>query len=130
MAHPLQSQVAGQRQRTSLLEFGLIAALLCSSTLGWLGLCVLFERHEAWDCGAYFVVLLPLLTIVAALTSWRRPLRAWRWPAALAAGQLLGLGITTGSAPTLGPLSLVGMSVLCAPFFFAAAIAAKRGRAR
>lgn len=106
------------------------AAALCASSLGWLALCVVAERREAWDSGAYFLVLLPLLCLAAARISWIRPERAWRWPAALAAGQVLGMAITSGVGFNLGPLPFVALGVISAPLFLSAAIAARRRRAQ
>jgi hypothetical protein len=113
---PLPSRANAAPAASRVLELLVLAGCLGGSTLAWLAVCVICDHHEAWDRAAYFVVVMPLLSIVSALAAWLAPQRAWRWPAALALGQLLGLGITTCSAPSLGPLALVAVAVKCALF--------------
>ncbi len=115
---------------TLLIDLLLGAGLSIASTFGWIAVCVAFETREAWDRGVYFIVVLPILWATAALAGWRRPRHAWRWAAALVAGQALGLGITNHGWGTLGPLPLVALAVLCGPCFLAANWAARRAIVR
>ncbi len=130
MNQRLDSVPLGSDRPSLLLDLLLGAGLGIASTLGWIAVCVIYETHEAWDRGVYFIVVLPILWAAAALAAWRRPRHAWRWAAALVAGQALGLGITNHGWGTLGPLPLVALAVLCGPCFLAANWAARRALVR
>ncbi len=122
---PLRSPLHGL-----LIDLLYGAGLGIVSTFGWIAVCVAYETHEAWDRGVYFIVVLPILWAASAFAASRRPRHAWRWAAALVAGQALGLGITNHGWGTLGPLPLVALAVLCGPCFFTANWAARRALKR
>lgn len=80
----------------------------------WLGLMHLSGVREGWDSPLYFSVGIPLVALVAAISGFLVPIRAWRWG-------LLPMGaqaaIAFASNPTAGllPLGLVFFAVLALP---------------
>lgn len=130
MNSPDHSPAARTGPVTWAIDGPLALLLGCASALSWIALCVIFETREAWDSGAYFIVVLPLLWAAAAVAGFLRGARPWLWAAALVGGQALGLGITNGGFLTLGPLPLVAFAVFGGPCFLAAHWAARRARRR
>ena len=80
----------------------------------WVGLMLLSGTREGWDSPLYFPVGMPLVVLVAAISGFLVPIRAWRWG-------LLPMGaqaaVATASNPTanLLPLGLALFSVLAVP---------------
>jgi hypothetical protein len=93
--------------------------------LPWL----LLSRREAWDHWSYFLVSIPLMTIVAAYAGYRARAHAWRWPLTLIFAQF-AVALLLGGFGNLFPLGIVVLAVLGVPMMIAASVGAWFGRRR
>ncbi len=95
----------------------------------WLAPWLLLGRREAWDHWTYFMVSIPIMSVVAGYAGFRVPSRWWRWPLTLAATQF-ATALLLGGFGSLFPLGIIVFVVLALPMAIAAAIAAWIGRRR
>lgn len=93
----------------------------------WLVPWLLLGRGEAWDHSSYFLVSLPVMTMVAAYAGYRARTRAWRWPLALILGQFATL-LLLGGFGNLLPLGIIVLVILAAPMMVGASVGAWLGR--
>lgn len=75
----------------------------------WIGLALATGKQEAWDHPLYFLVGLPLLTVLVAALGYLNPSRAWRWGVAAGASQCASLFLLQRR---VGPLLLLGLIFL------------------
>jgi hypothetical protein len=82
--------------------------------------------REAWDTPAYFILGLPLLLAVAAISGGLAPVRVWRWPLLTAAGQVVAMVLVhpPGTDLALAPVAVVFIGV---PLIVAMTLAAVVG---
>ncbi|HVY21454.1 MAG TPA: hypothetical protein VHA70_15435 [Bauldia sp.] len=59
--------------------------------LTWAVFALAVPTREAWDTDAWWYVALPILGILSAVFGYLLPVRVWRWPVAVLAGELAGL---------------------------------------
>lgn len=85
--------------------------------------------NEAWDDGAYYVLGIPLMCIVAFFVGQQYPAKPWRWAASMAGGQMAG-ALLNGSSLNLLPLALIFMTIISIPQFVAASLGARLARRR
>lgn len=76
-------------------------------------------RNEAWDDGAYYVLGMPVMCIVAFRLGYRFPVKPWRWALTMAGGQTLG-ALLGGSSLSLLPFAIIFMMFISIPQFIAA----------
>lgn len=108
-------------------ERGLYAVALGVAVAVWLVPWLLLGRREAWDHSSYFLVSLPVMTMVAAYAGYRAKTRAWRWPLALILGQFATLLLLEGFGNLL-PLGIIAFVILGVPMMAGASIGAWLGR--
>lgn len=108
-------------------ERGLYAVALGVAVAVWLVPWLLLGRREAWDHSSYFLVSLPVMTMVAAYAGYRAKARAWRWPLALILGQFATLLLLEGFGNLL-PLGIIAFVILGVPMMAGASIGAWLGR--
>ncbi len=103
--------------------------------VGWAVFSLGGARREAWDSSIWWMVVLPLLALAAAILGYLVPRRPWRWAVAIIGGQLLAMIVLRPAGTDLGlfPLTLVLLAVLglifAVPAVIGGAIARWRGRA-
>ncbi len=87
------------------------AAMVIAAAAGFVGWAVFSlggARREAWDFGAWWSVVLPLLVLAAGALGYLVPRRVWRWVVAILGGQLLAMILTRPAGTDLGlfPLTI------------------------
>jgi len=95
----------------------------------WLVPWLLLGRKEAWDHWTYFVVSIPIMSIVAAYAGFRAGSRWWRWPLTLVIAQF-ATALLLGGFGNLFPLGIIVFLVFAAPMAITAAVAARIARRR
>lgn len=94
-----------------------IAVSLVLGALSWGSLAELTGKREAWDCAAYFVGVLPLLTASCALAGWKR-VRGAVWIApSFALGEWVAMLTLSGGELGVWPLGLLFTAITHAPAF-------------
>jgi hypothetical protein len=75
-----------------------------------------FDFREAWAGPAYWLVGLPILTVISAITGYLVPRRVWRWPLWIALGQVVAMTVVhpADSTAALPPLeaAFVGLPLV------------------
>ena len=94
-----------------------------AAVAAWLVPWLLLDGKEAWDHWSYFLVAIPVMTIVAAYAGYSAKTGAWRWPLVLIAGQAVTLLLLEGLG-NLFPLGLVVFVIFAIPMMIAAVIGA------
>ena len=102
----------------------IVIALLIGAAL-WTAASLASGRREAWDASAYWALAYPAALIASALLGYFFPVRAWRWPLVLFAGQFVAMIVRNGEVGGLAPLGVVMFGVLALPAIVAARIAAR-----
>ena len=102
----------------------LAIALLLGAAL-WTAASLASGRREAWDAPVYWALAYPAALVASAVLGYFFPVRTWRWPLALFAGQFIAMVIRSDELGGLWPLGLVMFGVLALPAFVAARIAAR-----
>jgi hypothetical protein len=95
----------------------------------WLAPWLLLGRKEAWDHWTYFIVSIPIMSVVAAYAGFRARSRWWRWPLTLVLAQFV-TALLLGGFGNLFPLGIVVFVVLAVPMAITAAVAAWIARRR
>jgi hypothetical protein len=95
----------------------------------WLAPWFLLGRKEAWDHWTYFIVSIPVMSMVAAYAGFQARSRWWRWPLTLVLAQF-ATALLLGGFGNLLPLGIVVFMVLALPMAIAAAVAAWIARRR
>ena len=95
----------------------------------WLAPWLLLGPREAWDHWTYFIVSIPIMSIVAAYAGFRARSRWWRWPLTLVLAQFV-TALLLGGFGNLFPLGIIVFLVLAVPMAIAAAVAAWIARRR
>ena len=103
------------------------AAAAIAATTGFVGWAIFplgGIRGEAWDSGLWWVVVLPLLALVAGILGYIVPQRVWRWAAAILGGQLLAMILMRPAGADLGlfPLTVVFVLIPLGLIFTALAL--------
>ncbi len=90
---------------------GAIAAV--AGFVGWAAFAFGGRLREAWDVGAWWVVALPALALVAGILGYLVPQKVWRWSVAILGGQLLAMVLLRPAGTDLGlfPLTVVFLLV-------------------
>ncbi len=101
-----------------------VVAFLCGLIV-YLAIVVLTGRNEAWDHGAYYVLGVPFMCIVAFIVAYLFPVRPWRWALWMAAGQAAG-ALLNGSSLSLLPFAIIFMVIISTPQFIAVRLGSKR----
>jgi len=102
-----------------------IAIALLIGVALWTAASLASGRREAWDATSYWTVAYPAALVASALLGFFFPVRAWRWPLALFAGQFIAMILRNGELGGLAPLGLMMFGVLALPAIVAARIAAR-----
>ena len=95
----------------------------------WLAPWLLLGRKEAWDHWTYFIVSIPVMSIVAAYAGYQARSRWWRWPLTLVLAQF-ATALLLGGFGNLFPLGIIVFFVLAVPMAITAAVAAWIARRR
>ncbi|HVY21629.1 MAG TPA: hypothetical protein VHA70_16330 [Bauldia sp.] len=88
----------------------LLAAVLAAAAgfLTWLFFSAFSPHHEAWDGGAWWLVALPLLALVSIVLGYFRPVRVWRAPVWITAGEIVAIFLVSGGGSfALFPVAVV-----------------------
>ncbi len=115
------------------------AAMALAAAAGFAGWAVFSlggPRREAWDSGTWWLVVLPLLALVAGVLGYLAPRRVWRWAAAIVGGQVLAMvalrpaGTDLGLFPLTAAFLLIPLGlILSLPALVGGAIARRQTRA-
>jgi hypothetical protein len=89
----------------------------------WLAPWLLLGRKEAWDHWTYFIVSIPVMSIVAAYAGYHARSRWWRWPLTLVLAQF-ATALLLGGFGNLFPLGIIVFLLLAVPMAITAAVAA------
>ena len=95
----------------------------------WLAPWLLLGRKEAWDHWTYFIVSIPMMSVVAAYAGFRARSRWWRWPVTLVLAQFV-TALLLGGFGNLFPLGIIVFVVFAVPMAITAAVAAWIARRR
>ena len=95
----------------------------------WLAPWLLLGRREAWDHWTYFIVSIPVMSVVAGYAAFRARSRWWRWPLTLVVAQFV-TALVLGGFGNLFPLGIIVFAILAVPMAIAAAVAAWIARRR
>lgn len=117
-----QSDDATPEERSSVAP--IVIAVLTGAAL-WTAAAMVSGRREAWDASVYWVLAYPAALVASALLGYFFPLRVWRWPVALFAGQFVAMIVRSDEVGGLAPLGLIMFGVLALPGIVAARIAAR-----
>jgi hypothetical protein len=110
-------------------EKNLRIMLAAVGAAAWVAPWLLLGRKEAWDHWSYFAVSIPVMCAAAAYAGYVAKARSWRWPLALALGQLAAALVLNGFGNLL-PLGVIVFAILSVPMLIAAAVGAWLGRRR
>ena len=95
----------------------------------WLVPWLLLGGKEAWDHWSYFIISLPVMSMVAAYAGFRSNSRWWRWPLTLGLAQFVTLLLLSGFGNLL-PLGIVVFAILAVPMLITAGIGSWIARRR
>lgn len=116
------------RPDDQLQERSSVAPIVIALAVGaalWTAASLTSGRREAWDASVYWALAYPVALVASAVLGYLFPMRAWRWPLALFAGQFVAMVVRNGELGSLWPLGLVMFGVLSLPAVVAARIAAR-----
>jgi hypothetical protein len=68
-----------------------ISAAAVSAAVGfvsWAVFAFLTPSREAWDNGAWWLTVLPVLAVLSGILGYVAPRRVWRWPAWITVGEI------------------------------------------
>lgn len=122
------SEQGGKREDDPPDEHGGVAPVVIALLIGaalWTIASLASGRREAWDAAVYWALAYPAALVASALLGYFFPVRAWRWPLALFAGQFVAMVIRNGELGGLWPLGLALFGVLSLPAVVAARTAAR-----
>lgn len=89
----------------------------------WLVPWLLLGGKEAWDHWTYFIISVPLMSVVAAYAGFRAKSRWWRWPLTLVLAQF-ATALLLGGFGNLLPLGIIVFVILGVPMLITAAVGA------
>jgi len=117
-----QNAIPASEKSLYMLTAGVAAAV-------WLVPWLLLGGKEAWDDWTYFIISLPVMSVVAAYAGFRSKSRWWRWPLTLILAQFVTL-LLLGGFGNLLPLGIVVFAILAVPMLITAGIGAWIARRR
>ena len=110
-------------------EYWLYGFALVTGILVWAAVSNATGRREAWDSQWYFLISVPVVSIVSAVLGFVEPRKPWRWGVVPLVGQFSWMLFTQGPGNLL-PLGVVMFGVLSVPSIITARIGAFLGSKR
>ena len=89
-----------------------MAIAAAAGFVGWAAFSLGGTRREAWDSGSWWLVVLPVLALVAGILGYLVPQRVWRWAVAILGGQLVAMILLRPAGTDLGLLPLTVILLL------------------